>query len=96
MTTQDFIKRRKQLMQMMGEDTVAILPAAPIRMRNRDVEYCYRPDSDFYYLTGGRLTITRPMTLSLLMILMTFCLVCWKTKKECFIPWALTLILISV
>ena len=52
MTTQDFIKRRKQLMQMMGEDTVAILPAAPIRMRNRDVEYYYRPDSDFYYLTG--------------------------------------------
>jgi len=39
-------------MQMMDKDSVAILPAAPIRMRNRDVEYQYRPDSDFFYLTG--------------------------------------------
>lgn len=39
-------------MQMMDKDSVAILPAAPIRMRNRDVEYPYRPDSDFFYLTG--------------------------------------------
>ena len=52
MTSQEFVKRRKQLMQMMGDSAVAILPAAPIRMRNRDVEYYYRPDSDFYYLTG--------------------------------------------
>ena len=52
MTSQEFVKRRKQLMQMMGNSAVAILPAAPIRMRNRDVEYYYRPDSDFYYLTG--------------------------------------------
>jgi len=52
MTSQDFVKRRKQLMQMMGDSAVAILPAAPVRMRNRDVEYYYRPDSDFYYLTG--------------------------------------------
>lgn len=52
MTGQEFVKRRKQLMQMMGNSTVAILPAAPVRIRNRDVEYYYRPDSDFYYLTG--------------------------------------------
>ena len=31
---------------------IAILPAAPVRMRSRDVEYIYRQDSDFYYLTG--------------------------------------------
>jgi len=30
---------------------VAILPTAPVRVRNRDVHYPYRPDSDFYYLT---------------------------------------------
>ncbi|MEJ2141125.1 MAG: Xaa-Pro aminopeptidase [Gammaproteobacteria bacterium] len=52
MNAQEFVKRRKQLMHMMGENAVAILPAAPVRMRNRDVEYYYRPDSDFYYLTG--------------------------------------------
>lgn len=30
---------------------VAIIPTAPVRIRNRDAEYPYRPDSDFYYLT---------------------------------------------
>ena len=36
----------------MGRDSIAILPAAPVRHRNNDVEYDYRQDSDFYYLTG--------------------------------------------
>ena len=36
----------------MGRDSIAILPAAPVRHRNNDVEYAYRQDSDFYYLTG--------------------------------------------
>ncbi len=39
-------------MRMMGTGGVAILPAAPIRKRSRDVEHRYRQDSDFYYLTG--------------------------------------------
>ncbi len=39
-------------MRMVGADGIAILPAAPVRMRSRDVEYRYRQDSDFYYLTG--------------------------------------------
>jgi len=39
-------------MDMMGDDCVAVLPAAPERVRNRDVLFPYRPDSDFYYLTG--------------------------------------------
>jgi len=39
-------------MQMMGDDSIAILPSAPVRMRNRDVEYPYRQDSDFHYLSG--------------------------------------------
>lgn len=52
MNKQEFARRRKRLMQMMGDSAVAILPAAPIRIRNRDVEHDYRPDSDFYYLTG--------------------------------------------
>ncbi len=36
----------------MGRDSIAIVPTAPVRLRNNDVEYAYRPDSDFYYLTG--------------------------------------------
>ena len=48
----EFARRRRRLMQMMGRDSIAILPTAPLQLRNRDVEYPYRPDSDFYYLTG--------------------------------------------
>jgi len=40
------------LMRMVGEDGIAILPSAPIKTRNRDVEYRFRQDSDFYYLSG--------------------------------------------
>lgn len=50
--TKEFAKRRRQLMRMMGEGSLAILPAAPQRHRNRDTEYPYRQDSDFLYLTG--------------------------------------------
>ena len=45
-------RHRKQLMRMMGEGGIAILPAAPVRTRNRDVDHPYRPDSDFFYLSG--------------------------------------------
>jgi Xaa-Pro aminopeptidase len=52
MNQDEFARRRQQLMQMVGDGGVAILPSAPVRMRSRDVEYRYRQDSDFYYLTG--------------------------------------------
>lgn len=52
MTKTEFARRRRRLMQMMGKGSVAIIPAAQHARRNRDVEYPYRPDSDFYYLTG--------------------------------------------
>ncbi len=45
-----FARRREEVMRMMGGG-VAILPTAPVQTRNRDVQYRYRPDSDFYYLT---------------------------------------------
>jgi Xaa-Pro aminopeptidase len=37
---------------MMGQDAIAIVPASTVKVRNRDVEYDYRQDSDFMYLTG--------------------------------------------
>ncbi len=52
MDTQEYARRRRALMRMMGEDAIAILPAAPHAVRNRDVEYPYRQDSDLLYLTG--------------------------------------------
>jgi Xaa-Pro aminopeptidase len=48
----EFARRRKQLMRMMGKDSIAIIPTASEQIRNRDVEYPFRADSDFYYLTG--------------------------------------------
>lgn len=47
-----FKNRRQEVMNMMAPNSIALLPTAPIATRNRDVEYFYRPDSDFQYLTG--------------------------------------------
>jgi len=48
----EFAQRRQQLMQNIGADAVAIVPAALHYRRNRDTEYRFRQDSDFYYLSG--------------------------------------------
>jgi len=48
----EFARRRRQLMRMMGRGAIAIVPAASVKQRNNDVEYHYRQDSDFQYLTG--------------------------------------------
>lgn len=52
MNPKEFARRRRQLMRMVGDDGIAVLPSAPLRARSRDVEYVYRQDSDFFYLTG--------------------------------------------
>ena len=52
MRKDEFARRRKQLMKLMGKGGIVILPAVPEKCRNSDVLYHYRPDSDFYYLTG--------------------------------------------
>ena len=52
MNHKEFEKRRRQLMRMVGQGGNVILPSAPVRTRSRDVEYNYRQDSDFYYMTG--------------------------------------------
>jgi Xaa-Pro aminopeptidase len=52
MRKDEFARRRRQLMKMMGKGGIAILPAVPEKSRNNDVLYHYRPDSDFFYLTG--------------------------------------------
>jgi Xaa-Pro aminopeptidase len=49
---QEYARRRKALMSQMEPNSIAILPAAPVYIRNRDVEHNYRQDSDFQYLTG--------------------------------------------
>ena len=52
MNSSEFKRRRRQLMGMMGAGSVAILPTSKEAVRSRDVHHPFRPDSDFYYLTG--------------------------------------------
>ena len=39
-------------MRAIGDDAIALVPAAPVRLRNGDAAYPYRQNSDFLYLTG--------------------------------------------
>lgn len=48
----EYRRRRRALMSLMTPGSVALVPAAPVRLRNRDTEYRFRQDSDFFYLTG--------------------------------------------
>ena len=52
MNNKEFARRRRQLMRMIGKGGIAILPAAPTRVRSRDTDHAYRQDSDFHYLTN--------------------------------------------
>lgn len=51
-TLREYRQRRAELMRLMAPGSVALVPAASIRLRNRDTEYLFRQDSDFFYLTG--------------------------------------------
>lgn len=48
----EFKQRRKQLARRIKKKSVALIASASASVRNRDVEYPYRQDSDFHYLTG--------------------------------------------
>lgn len=50
--SKEYAKRRRQLLDLMRPNSIAIIPSAPTTTRNRDVEHPFRQDSDFYYLSG--------------------------------------------
>ncbi len=43
---------REELLRRMEQGSIALIASAPTHTRNKDVEYPYRQDSDFYRLTG--------------------------------------------
>ena len=49
---EEYVRRRRQLMRMAGEDAAVLLAAAPLRVRSADAYWPYRQDSDFHYLSG--------------------------------------------
>ena len=50
-TQTEYLQRREKLMSKIGNGT-AIFRSAPMAVMHNDVEYVFRQDSDFYYLTG--------------------------------------------
>jgi len=51
-TVAEFKKRRKQIAKIIGNDSIAIIKAKDVCIRNGDADYKYRPDSNFFYLSG--------------------------------------------
>jgi Xaa-Pro aminopeptidase len=52
MTSAEYKRRRRALAKAIGPDGIALIPAAREAVRNRDVHYPFRQNSDFVYLTG--------------------------------------------
>ncbi len=52
LTAEFHSRRRSQLAEAIGDGAAAIVPAAFERTRSNDVEYRFRQNSDFDYLTG--------------------------------------------
>lgn len=50
--SKEYMLRRKAMLALMQEDSIAIIPSAKISARNRDVDHIFRQDSDFWYLSG--------------------------------------------
>ena len=51
-TQKEYQTRRRDLASCLPPDSIAVIPAASESLRNGDVHYRFRQDSDFYYLTG--------------------------------------------
>lgn len=48
----EYAQRRKSLLQVVGDDSIIIIPSGREIIRNGDANYAFRQRSDFYYLTG--------------------------------------------
>lgn len=48
----EFARRRKQFLCMVGAGNIAVIASASMLHRNGDVEFHFRQNSDFFYLSG--------------------------------------------
>ena len=48
----EFGRRRRKLMNFMGNNSIAILPSASAQVRSRDTDFQFRQHSDFHYLSA--------------------------------------------
>ncbi|XP_057834361.2 intermediate cleaving peptidase 55, mitochondrial isoform X3 [Cryptomeria japonica] len=51
-TEQQFIRRRKKLLELLPEKSLIIMPSAPVKMMTDVVPYPFRQDADYLYFTG--------------------------------------------
>ncbi len=51
-SSEEFIQRRKALMEKIGNHSIAIISSSEVQHRNSDAEFAFRQNSDFLYLTG--------------------------------------------
>ncbi|XP_057515366.1 intermediate cleaving peptidase 55, mitochondrial [Amaranthus tricolor] len=51
-TCDEYISRRKRLLEILPEKSIAIIAASPIKMMTDVVPYPYRQDADYLYVTG--------------------------------------------
>ncbi|XP_059652269.1 intermediate cleaving peptidase 55, mitochondrial [Cornus florida] len=51
-TSEEYISRRKKLLELLPEKSLAIIAAAPVKMMNDVVPYTFRQDADYSYITG--------------------------------------------
>ncbi|WVY96341.1 hypothetical protein V8G54_028492 [Vigna mungo] len=51
-STEEYILRRKKLLELLPEKSLAIIAAAPVKMMTDVVPYTFRQDADYLYITG--------------------------------------------
>lgn len=51
-TSDEYILRRKRLLELLPEKSLAIIAAAPVKMMTDVVPYPFRQDADYLYITG--------------------------------------------
>ncbi|KAK7269443.1 hypothetical protein RIF29_22169 [Crotalaria pallida] len=51
-SSEEYILRRKKLLELLPEKSLAIIAAAPVKMMTDVVPYTYRQDADYSYITG--------------------------------------------
>jgi len=51
-TEQEYVARRKKLLELLPEKSLVIMASAPVKMMTDVVPYPFRQDADYLYLTG--------------------------------------------
>ncbi|TKY52322.1 Xaa-Pro aminopeptidase 3 [Spatholobus suberectus] len=51
-SSEEYILRRKKLLELLPEKSLAIIAAAPVKMMTDVVPYTFRQDADYLYITG--------------------------------------------